>query len=97
MENDGTRRLNTVQKSKSRMYVGGGAVWQTDGGSVDCHFVAQITLKPAMCIEADKELAGMLKYNPFVTTKAITEYFEKQLRKYLDDEFEEYCICDEYY
>ena len=67
------------------------------GGSVDCYYNAEIILKPTEAVAADKELSQMLKKNPFVTKEAISEHFEKKICKYLDDEFEEYCTCDDYY
>ncbi|WP_310604953.1 hypothetical protein, partial [Anaerosporobacter sp.] len=75
----------------------GFSVWQTSGGSIDCHYMAQITLKPARSIKADKDLARRLSGNPFTTLEIITEYYENKLGKYLDGEFEEYCTCDDYY
>ena len=35
--------------------------------------------------------------NPFMTKEAIHDLFAERLRKYLDDQFEEYCTCDDYY
>lgn len=75
----------------------GFSVWQEGNGSVDCHFDAVINLKPAESIKADEKLTGALKDNPFITKETIIEYYTKELRKYLDNEFEEYCTCDDYY
>lgn len=32
-----------------------------------------------------------------MTKEAIHQYYENNLREYLDAEFEEYCTCDDYY
>ena len=75
----------------------GFAVWDTGNGTVDCHYKAEIVLSPNKEISADVELARLLKKNPFMTKEAICDLFTKRLRKYLDDQFEEYCTEDDYY
>ena len=75
----------------------GYAVWDADGGTVDCHYEAEIILMPDKNISEDKELSKLLKKNPFMTKEAIHDLFKKRLRKYLDHEFEDYCTCDDYY
>ena len=39
----------------------------------------------------------LIMKDPLMKKEKITEYFEKQLRKTLDDEFEEYCTEEDYY
>ena len=85
------------QKSKFCGTWNGFSVWQTGGGSVDCHFKAEIVLKPAESIIADEKLSGALDDNPFMTKEAIAEYYTKKIREHLDYEFEEYCTCEDYY
>jgi len=75
----------------------GFSVWQTSGGSVDCYFEAKIVLKPAESIKKDEELSHALNNNPFMSREEITEYYKQKVRDYLDDEFEEYCTCEDYY
>lgn len=75
----------------------GKAVWEEGSGSVDCYYTAEIVLTPTAKAAEDKTLVKMLKKNPFTTKEAISGYFTKSLCKYLDDEFEEYCTCDDYY
>lgn len=75
----------------------GFAVWDEGNGTVDCHYQAEIVLSPGITFQTDKKLDQLLKKNPFMTKEAIHEYFEKDLCQYLDDEFEEYCTCDDYY
>lgn len=75
----------------------GFAVWEAGNGTVDCHYKAEILLLPQKTVGADEELQRLLKKNPFMKKEAIQELFEERLRDYLDDEFEEYCTCDDYY
>ena len=71
------------QKSKFCGTWNGFSVWQTGGGSVDCHFKAEIVLKPAESIIADEKLSGALDDNPFMTKEAIAEYYTKKIREHL--------------
>lgn len=94
------RKLNGWRqfvKSKFCCIWEGFSVWNADGGSVDCHYQAEIILKPVKMIRTDEDLSRALNDNPFITQEAITEYYTKKISSYLDDEFEEYCICDDYY
>lgn len=75
----------------------GFAVWDAGNGTVDCHYEAEIILKPTEKIIEDKELAQQLKKNTFMTKEAIRNLFSRRLRKYLDDDFEYYCTCEDYY
>lgn len=94
------RNLNGwTQFQKSDFCCGwnGFTVWITDGGSVDCHFEADMILKPMETIKIEEELSRELSKNPFMTQETITEYYTQRIRKYLDEEFEEYCTCEDYY
>lgn len=75
----------------------GFAVWKAGSVSVDCHFEAVITLKPAETMKADEKLASAIRDNPFITKGAIAEFYTKKISEYLDYEFEEYCTCDDYF
>ena len=57
----------------------------------------KIILKPTKEISKDKELVQKLTKNPFLTKKKICDLFEKRLRNFLDDEFEDYCTAEDYY
>lgn len=72
-------------------------VWEGDGGTVDCTFDATIILKPTEKIMDNKEFSSLLNKNNFLTKKMIHDYFVKKIKKYLDDDFEEYCSYDDYY
>ncbi|MDO5138762.1 MAG: hypothetical protein Q4D71_09950 [Oscillospiraceae bacterium] len=75
----------------------GYAVWDAGSGTVDCYYNAEIVLMPEKKVEKDQKLSNLLKKNPFMTEEAIHKYFEEDLFKCLDDEFEEHCTCDDYY
>lgn len=75
----------------------GFAVWDAGNGTVDCHYEAEVVLLPTKGIAKDQELTQQLKKNPFMTSDAIHDLFAKRLRKYLDNQFEDYCTCDDYY
>ena len=75
----------------------GFSVWYESNGSISCHYSAEIVLSPTKAVVKDTELTQMLEENPFLKKKVIGEYFEKKLKSYLADKFEEYCTCDEYY
>ncbi len=75
----------------------GFAVWDAGNGTVDCHYEANIVLMPTEAISEDKELAGQLKKNPYMTKEAIHDVFAKRLKAYLDHEFDYYCTCEDYY
>ena len=73
------------------------SIWQTEGGSVDCHYEAEMILRPIDpdCIR--KKLSDLLNKNPFMTREAITDFYENDIRNWLDEEFERYCSCEDYY
>lgn len=75
----------------------GFSVWDAGNGTVDCHYEAKIVLIPTEAAGKDKMLGKILKKNPFTLKEDIHRCFENELKKYLDDEFEEYCTCDDYY
>ena len=75
----------------------GFSVWQTEGGSVDCHYKAEMILRPTEPDCIGKKLLDPLKKNPFMTKEAITDFYEHEIQDYLDDEFERYCTCEDYY
>ncbi|MCD8223398.1 MAG: hypothetical protein LUC99_00855 [Clostridiales bacterium] len=75
----------------------GVAVWDEGNGTVDCYYQAELILSPCEDAISEGNLSLLLKKNPFMTREAIHQYFERDLREYLDGEFEEYCTCDDYY
>ena len=74
----------------------GFAVWDEGNGTVNCHYEARFVLQPAEAA-LDEELSRLLDENPFLDISAIRKHFEKKLSGYLDDVFENYCTCEDYY
>lgn len=75
----------------------GFAVWDAGNGTVDCHYEAEIVLLPKALAAKDDKLVQMFKKNPFMKQEDIEKYFEKKLFEHLDNEFQYYCTCDDYY
>ena len=73
------------------------SIWQTEGGSVDCHYEAEMILRPIDPDCIGKKLSDLLNKNPFMTREAITDFYENNIRNWLDEEFERYCTCEDYY
>ena len=73
------------------------SIWQTEGGSVDCHYEAEMILRPIDPDCIGKKLSDLLNKNPFMTREAITDFYENDIRNWLDQEFERYCSCEDYY
>ena len=75
----------------------GFAVWDDGNGTVDCHYEAEIILKPTESIVTDEELVRLLNKNPFMAKDMIHDLFVRRLKGFLDYKFEEYCTEDDYY
>lgn len=75
----------------------GFAVWDAGNGTVDCHYEARIILRPTKAVSKDKELAKLLAKNPFTTKETIHDLFAGRLEEHLDNEFNYYCKCEDYY
>ena len=75
----------------------GFAVWNDGNGTVDCHYEAKIVLSPTETVPDESEFSMLLMKNPLMKKEKISEHFEKRLRDYLDEEFEEYCTEEDYY
>ena len=73
------------------------SIWQTEGGSVDCHYEAEMILRPIDPDCIGKKLSDLLNKNPFMTREAISDFYENDIRNWLDEEFERYCSCEDYY
>ena len=84
---------------KEELYVKweGSATWKTSGGSVDCYYAADIVIKPTKALVINDKLSQSLKKNPFMKTGDIGKIYERDLKGYLDCEFEDHCTCDDYY
>ena len=75
----------------------GFALWDYGDGTVSCHYKAEIILMPTEKSVIDRALAQKLKKNPFLTKEFIASHYREKLEEYLDDDFEDYCTCDDYY
>ncbi len=75
----------------------GYSVWDNGNVTLDCNYDAKIVLKPTNKIKNDENLAQELKKNAFLTKELIYDYFSVKIKKCLDDDFEYYCTCEEYY
>ena len=75
----------------------GFCVWKGQGVTVDCTYDAEIILKPTYKIMINKDFSSLINKNKFITKKSIHDYYVKKLKKYLDDNFDDYCSCDDYY
>ena len=93
-EHEGLRRF---LKEKFTCTWKGFAVWDAGNGTVDCHYEAEIVLVPTEAIKTDKKLVQQLKKNSFLTKEAIHDLFAERLEEYLDNKFDYYCTCDNYY
>lgn len=89
--------LEEFRKEKLEVKWEGFATWSVSGGGVDGYYNADIVLAPAKNLVIDKDLEKQLSKNRFMKTEAISDHYGKELIKYLDGEFEEYCTCDDYY
>ncbi|MBQ3798022.1 MAG: hypothetical protein II842_17385 [Butyrivibrio sp.] len=89
--------LERFRKEKLPVEWDGFSTWQVSGGGVDCFYNAAMVLKPTAKLVINEELTKGLKKNPFMKTDAIRNIYVKNLKAYLDREFEEYCTCDDYY
>ena len=75
----------------------GFATWDAGSVSIDCHYEAEIELKAAGSLVVDNALSAMLEKNPFMTAKEIWNYYSGNLTDHLDQKFDWYCTCEEYY
>ena len=89
--------LSQFLKMKFSCIWDGLSIWQTEGGSVDCHYEAEMILRPIDPDCIGKKLSDLLNKNPFMTREAITDFYENDIRNWLDEEFERYCSCEDYY
>ena len=71
--------------------------WDAGNGTVDCFYNAKITIKPTKKVTKDKELLKEMKNNPFIEKNKLKELFTTRAKRFLDEEFEYYCKCDDYY
>lgn len=71
--------------------------WHAGNVYVECKYKANFTIAALDSWKADKYLEATIKKNPFLTSEDIAQYYVDQLLEYLDDKFEYYFTCDDYY
>ena len=71
--------------------------WDAGNGTVGCYYEAGIVLMPTKEVAEDVELKQLLDRNPFLRKEDIETFWRKDLKEFLDEEFEEYCTEDDYY
>ncbi len=75
----------------------GFSVWDAGTCTLDCKYEATIILKPTEKIMKNDAFLSKINNNPFLTKEFINDYFYNSLTKCLDEDFNEYCTCDDYY
>ena len=73
--------LSQFLKMKFSCIWDGLSIWQTEGGSVDCHYEAEMILRPIDPDCIGKKLSDLLNKNPFMTREAITDFYENVGRR----------------
>ena len=56
-------------------------------GNVDCHYKAEMILRPTEPDCIGKKLLDPLKKNPTMTKRSYHWFYEHEIQDYLDDEF----------
>lgn len=71
--------------------------WEYGGGYLPCRYEAKMVLQVTEDGIKDDVFYAMIRKNPYMTEDQIAEYFQAELQKKLNDEFEEYVTGDDYY
>lgn len=75
----------------------GHSSWSTHTVYMPCEYVATICLKAKNELMNNEKIKLMLKANPFTEKKTFIKYYKDKLTDYLDSEFDDYCVDDDYY
>lgn len=89
--------LNKFLQSEISLLWDGYSIWHYTGGYIECFYKADILVAPYKKVLKNKNLKELLSNNPYVSTIKIQEHFIEEIRKYLDDDFNDFCTCDKYY
>lgn len=89
--------LNTFLKSELPILWDGYSVWHYPGGYVECFYKGDMLLLPNKKVLKNKGFKTLMIENPYSSVKMIQEYFIRDVCKYLDNDFENYCTCEKYY
>ena len=71
--------------------------WYCDGVHVDCSFKANISFKIADKEKVRNDNLELLNKNPYLTADFFYKKYKYEITKEIDEDFEEYCTCDDYY
>lgn len=75
----------------------GNTAWHSGGGSVDCTCHGEFTVHVENEELLKKSFGEDLEKNPYLDEEALIDMLEEELDGTLDNDFEEYCTCDDYY
>ena len=75
----------------------GDATWHYGGGHVDCWCSGMVKIEVSDEEKVQREIATLLKENPFVSEEKIYDYYDDILGQMLDEGLEYYVTCEEYY
>ncbi len=71
--------------------------WYSDMVHVDCSFEANFSFKVSNKEKIRKKNNVLLKKNPYLSEDYFYKKYKEDIIKSLDDDFEYYCTCDDYY
>ncbi len=89
--------FNEFCNKKHNMTWDGFARWNNDGIYVDCSFKATFGFMVVDKEKVRKENKKELKENPYLSSKYFYDKYKGELDIELDNDFEYYCTCDDYY
>lgn len=72
-------------------------VWYHDGDEMNCYADAKATFGVADEALARKQVASLLRKNPFADAKDIWNHFTKMLKECMDEDLSDYVIPEGYY
>ncbi|MBQ9154987.1 MAG: hypothetical protein IJ130_14390 [Solobacterium sp.] len=88
--------LNEFTGSEQKFEWDGYYVWDAGSVTMDCRYHAEISAEAVQPLKCSL-LAEKLKKNPFLSVDKIHDLFQKDLKEHLENAFDEYCGCDDYY
>ena len=75
----------------------GNAVWDAGRGYVNCNYQAKMSFRPKGTVIRGPEIRKLETQNPRFQEEDVIEALKKGLCEYLDNQFEDYCMEDDYY
>lgn len=71
--------------------------WYTQSVYVDCFFKAKFAFKVIDKEKVRKDNLGLIKKNPYLTDDFLYKKYKKEMIEKVEDDFDYYCSCDDYY